>query len=76
MTRVAALMSVVGIALYLLLGGIAEASAHPWRNRDGYAYRTRIAYADMAPSYAGCRVGWWQGLAYGHVRPRWAAVCR
>jgi hypothetical protein len=27
------------------------------------------------PPYEVCRVGWWQTLHWGHVRPRWGARC-
>ncbi len=76
MKRVGALIAVIGVAMIFVLGSVAGALAHPWNSRDGYARHMRVAYADMATSYAGCRVGWWQTLAYGHVRPRWGSVCR
>jgi hypothetical protein len=25
---------------------------------------------------AECRIGWWQTVQFGHVRPRWAMRCR
>jgi len=60
-------------ALTIVIGGLAlPASAQP------YHHRMHVAYADMNSNsnYPACRIGWWQTLAYGHVRPRWAAWCR
>ena len=38
------------------------------------AYHTSWVYRPSVYNY--CRVGWWQTLRYGKVRPRWAAFCR
>jgi hypothetical protein len=36
----------------------------------------RCAYIEATvPINAPCRVGWWQTLRYGHVRPHWGTVC-
>jgi hypothetical protein len=47
----------------------APASAHPWR------HHVHLACADTAGYYS-YRIGWWQTLAYGHVRPHWSVWCR
>lgn len=59
-------------AVLLLIGGLtAPASAQPYR------HRARYVYADTnANYYPACRVGWWQTVVYGHVRPHWAVWCR
>jgi hypothetical protein len=64
-----------GVALVLTatLLQVAPGSAHPWR------HHVRLAYADPGAYYyyySGCRIGWWQSLAYGHVRPHWGIWCR
>ncbi len=65
-------------ALVLLVVATASAPAAA----DGYErlhyrhrHQARIVYASPA-EYGVCRIGWWQGLRYGHVRPHWGAWCR
>ncbi len=36
---------------------------------------TRITYVDPAHYADYCRLGWWQTLRYGHVRPYWGIRC-
>jgi hypothetical protein len=40
-----------------------------------YGHRARVAYFNYAPDYSACRIGWWQTLRYGHVRPAWGEWC-
>ena len=71
MRRFAKLLSAI-CALTMLVGVMTSpAAAQPYR------HRARYAYADTNPNYyPACRVGWWQTLAHGHVRPHWAVWCR
>lgn len=41
-----------------------------------YAHHLHFASSDVAPDYYACRLGWWQTLRYGHVRPLWGVRCR
>jgi hypothetical protein len=43
------------------------------RHRSGE--RLANAGADAAYGSAGCSLGWWQTLRYGHVRPQWGVRC-
>jgi hypothetical protein len=53
----------------LLFAHIAPATADGWPHHHG-KHHAHVAYTDW------CRVGWWQSLYYGHVRPQWEARCR
>lgn len=57
-----------------LLVQIAPGFAEGWHHR--YKHRAHFAYVQYAPDYNACRVGWWQTLRYGHVRPHWSVWCR
>ena len=60
----------------LVLAHITPGAADGWAYRHHH-YRHRVAYVEYAPDDGGaCRVGWWQTLRYGHVRPRWGTWCR
>jgi hypothetical protein len=63
----------------VLFAYIEPGLAHGWLHRHHCKCYTHVAYiADVepAPFSTACRVGWWQTLRYGHVRPRWGAWCR
>jgi hypothetical protein len=66
LTQVSALC---GLLAVLLFAHIAPATADGWPHHHG-KHHAQVAYTDW------CRVGWWQSLYYGHVRPRWEARCR
>jgi hypothetical protein len=55
----------------------APGAADEWGARHHYWHHhyARLAYANYT-GYGACRVGWWQTLRYGHVRPVWASWCR
>ena len=70
MKRLATLTVTVLAVLVTVLLQAVPASSNPWR------HHVHLAYADTGAYYGGCRIGWWQTLAYGHVRPHWTAWCR
>lgn len=55
----------------LVLAHIGPASADGLLHRHHGKHHAHVAYTDFIPYYEGCRIGWWQTLRYGHVRPRW-----
>jgi hypothetical protein len=69
MTRFATLIAAICV-LTIVAGLASPVSAQPYR------HRMHVAYADMNPNYPACRIGWWQTVVYGHVRPHWGAWCR
>lgn len=62
-----AISGMLAAILLLVATPLAPASAQAWRH-------THLANADAG--YGACRVGWWQTVVYGHVRPHWAVFCR
>jgi hypothetical protein len=64
------------LAFALLLVQIAPGSAHGWAYHHHHWRHARMTYAEYSSDYGACRVGWWQALRYGHVRPVWATWCR
>jgi hypothetical protein len=68
----ALLMLVVGL-LFIDLANAADLDARgPYRHR----YRRVASLEQVSYTSSDCRVGWWQTLRSGHVRPRWGAICR
>jgi hypothetical protein len=60
----------------LLLAAGGTLQAHGWLHHHRHHLRhAHSAYADLYSADA-CRIGWWQTLRYGHIRPRWGAWCR
>jgi hypothetical protein len=64
------------LALVILLVHIAPGSTHGWEYRRHTGHHTHVAYVEAVPDYGACRIGWWQTLRYGHVRPIWGSWCR
>jgi len=68
------------LALALIAASVATAAAdgvdHPRHHYRHYIPYGRAAYAEPIPYYGECRLGWWQGLRYGHVQPHWGGWCR
>lgn len=63
----------------MLLAQVATGSARSLHHH----HKRYVYYADADPApyysyydYGGCRIGWWQGLYYGHVKPHWGTSCR
>lgn len=72
-TRSAAICAATGIFLSAHIGtGLADGDASKIVHHKHHAY---VAY-DYGPDYGPCRIGWWQTLRYGHVRPAWGEWCR
>jgi hypothetical protein len=76
------------LAIALLFALIEPGTAGDWRYRHHYRHHVytyveplppyvpyAYGYAVQPPAVAYCRVGWWQGLSNGHVRPHWGAWC-
>lgn len=59
----------------IVLVHITPGAADGWVHHR-HQYKRQVAYFEYSPDYGTCRVGWWQTLRYGHVRPRWGAWCR
>jgi hypothetical protein len=57
------------IVATLQIGPVAASRYQPLDAR-------RVAYTDAATDHYLCRLGWWQTLRYGHVRPQWGIRCR
>lgn len=70
MKRLVNLIAAILAVLTTILVPAGPSSAQPWR------HPVHLAYADTGVYYGSCRIGWWQTLWYGHVRPRWAVHCR
>jgi len=68
------LSAICVLTMAMLFVQIGIGSADEWGHHHHYRL-TRVTYVD-APEYGACRVGWWQTLRYGHVRPVWGAWCR
>jgi len=69
--------AICALVFVLILASIGAAAADGWIHHHRHHTRhTHAAYADLVPYYRDCRVGWWQSLYYGHVRPRWEVWCR
>jgi hypothetical protein len=65
------------LTFVILLAQIAPGAADGCVRRDHYRHRhSHVAYVEYVSNYGACRVGWWQTLRYGHVRPRWGTWCR
>jgi len=64
-------MLAIGMALSNSAGSAERdlTTGHPSK------YRRYANIEATVPINAPCRVGWWQTLRYGHVRPRWARIC-
>ena len=60
----------------LFLIQIAPAMADEWGPHHHFRHHRHLAYVEYVPESGACRVGWWQTLRYGHVRPHWAVWCR
>jgi len=58
------------IVAALQIGPVAAASRY--QRLDA----RHVAYTDVATDYYPCRLGWWQSLRFGHVRPQWGTRCR
>jgi hypothetical protein len=69
------------LALVVALAiGIASSSTAAGSDRNpfiGQWKRYRHTVYSEPPGFpnTSCRVGWWQTLRYGHVRPRWSMIC-
>lgn len=74
MKRLLIVLSVVAAVTTITLAQVDSALARHWCDRHRYR-PTYVAWA-AGPYYAGCRIGWWQGVVYGHVRPHWGVYCR
>lgn len=69
-------ITVIGaFASATLLAWSTPGLADGWHWHHHYKHHAHLAYVEYAPDNE-CRVGWWQTLRYGHVRPRWGAWCR
>ena len=64
------------LALVILLVHIAPGAADGVAYRHNHRRHAHVTYAEFTPDYGTCRVGWWQTLRYGHVRPVWGTWCR
>jgi len=63
------------LAICGLLASILLSVAMPLAPAAAQGVRhAHLAYADTG--YGACRIGWWQTVVYGHVRPHWAVFCR
>jgi hypothetical protein len=62
----------LSVILLFVFAHIGSASADDLRHRHHYKRQPH----DEHLTYRECRVGWWQTLYYGHVRPRWDVWCR
>jgi hypothetical protein len=68
--------AVCTLATVIVLAPVASTAAHEWAHSHRYKRHTSMTYVQYAPAYTTCRVGWWQTLRYGHVRPHWGTWCR
>jgi hypothetical protein len=73
-TRSIAICAAAGVFLLAQIGaGFADGDTARIVHHKQHA---TIAYYDYGPDYGPCRIGWWQTLRYGHVRPAWGEWCR
>jgi hypothetical protein len=61
----------LSIIFLFVFAHIGSASADDLRHRHQYKHHPLHEHL----TYRECRVGWWQTLYYGHVRPRWEVWC-
>lgn len=69
-------LSIVAAITIILAGNVAPADADGRRKSVRRPPVNQISWNHHVPRYEYCRVGWWQTLKYGKVRPRWAMLCR
>jgi hypothetical protein len=67
--------AVGALALLTLSARIVPSMADDWYDHH-YKNPAGVAYVQAVPDYSACRIGWWQSVRYGHVRPHWAVFCR
>jgi hypothetical protein len=70
-------VSITCVAMFVLLflhidDGLADGGSR----YHHFRHHTYVAYVESAPYYGPCRIGWWQTLRFGHVRPYWGEWCR
>ena len=53
----------------------APGAADEWGPRPHAKRHLHLSYAAYGAEPGLCRVGWWQTLRYGHVRPAWGEWC-
>jgi hypothetical protein len=78
-TRLTQAAIVLSVATFAIFARTGDAPADEWgwhHHRHHHAHYVRVGYVEPAPYYPSCRVGWWQTLRYGRVRPQWAEFCR
>jgi hypothetical protein len=63
----------VGVVTLILLGVVLASPSSAGDARVTWK-QTRVAFRHV-PHVTECRLGWWQGLTAGHVRPRWQMRC-
>jgi hypothetical protein len=54
---------------------VKPASADRYHRFHKHRHHVRVVYTADTPVAYPCRVGWWQGLRYGHVQPHWGGRC-
>lgn len=69
------LSAMAALTLAMLAAQVAPGAADGWAYHRPYKH-PHAAYVEAVPDYGVCRVGWWQTVRYGHVRPQWAEYCR
>ena len=74
--RFSAAAAIGALALLHLIGFVAPSAADGYEHHHRYRHRVQVTYVAYPAYYTVCRIGWWQTVRYGHVRPRWAEYCR
>ena len=61
--------TIFALTLVILGMPIKPCSADGWVCHHHNRHHPHVAYVESLAYYDGCRIGWWQTLRYGHVRP-------
>ena len=61
--------AVCALTLAILFAHVERGSADGWVRYHHTRHHPHVAHVESLAYYDGCRIGWWQTLRYGHVRP-------
>ena len=73
MKRASASLLALAALLTVTLAQTEQALAGRYQRH--YQHHVGVAYTDETRADRFCRVGWWQSLRFGQVRPYWAVRC-
>ena len=67
--------SLLALAAFLTVTLAQTEPALAGRYQRFYKHHVSVGYTNETRADDFCRVGWWQSLRYGQVRPYWAVRC-